>query len=195
MFLGKVALKICSEFTGEHSCQSVVLTKLLRNFIEVALPHGHSPVNLLHISRAHFPKNTSKVPLLFISCLQYPRQQISLKIYMLYLFLGKSKHRHRKKTIHYKLVPFESVNELFMNPLKKKYYWRSFSFSNFDAEKKCPIRSPKYFYRDRISTFLWFCVFKQNDILTSTFHYKLDYLRYVIQHGLSLEGSDLLTIP
>lgn len=114
---------------------------------------------------------------------------------MLYLFLGKSKHWHRKKTIHYKLVPFESGNELFMNPLKKKYYWRSFSFSNFDAEKKCPISSPKYFYRDRISTFLWFGVFKQNDILTTTFHYKLDYLRCVIQHGLSLEGSDLLSIP
>ena len=103
---------------------------------------------------------------------------------MLYLFLGKSKHWHRKKTIHYKLVPFESGNELFMDPLKKKYYWRSFSFSNFDAEKKCPISSPKYFYRDRISTFLWFGVFKQNDILTTTFHYKLDYLRCVIQQVL-----------
>ena len=29
------------------------------NFIEIALCHGCSPINLLHIFRTHFPKNTS----------------------------------------------------------------------------------------------------------------------------------------
>ena len=29
-----------------------------RNFIEIALRHGCSPVNLLHIFRTHFPKKT-----------------------------------------------------------------------------------------------------------------------------------------
>ena len=29
------------------------------NFIKIALRHGCSPVNLLHISRTPFPKNTS----------------------------------------------------------------------------------------------------------------------------------------
>ena len=31
----------------------------LNNFIEITLRHGSYPVNLLHISRAPFPRNTS----------------------------------------------------------------------------------------------------------------------------------------
>ena len=59
MFLGKGALEICSKVTGEHSCQSAISIKLQSNFIEIALWHGCSPVNLLHIFRVPFPKNTS----------------------------------------------------------------------------------------------------------------------------------------
>ena len=59
MFLEKDVLKICSKFTGEHPCRSVISIKLLCNFIEIALRHGCSPVNLLHIFRTPFPKNTS----------------------------------------------------------------------------------------------------------------------------------------
>ena len=57
VFLGKGVLKICSKFT-EHPCRSVISIKLLWNFIEVARRHGCSPVNLLHIFRTPFPKNT-----------------------------------------------------------------------------------------------------------------------------------------
>ena len=56
MFLGRGVLKICSKFTGEHSCQSAISIKLLRNFIEVQLRHECSPVHLLHIFRTPFPK-------------------------------------------------------------------------------------------------------------------------------------------
>ena len=42
-------LKICSKFTGEHPYESVISLKLLCNFIEIALRHGCSPVNLLYI--------------------------------------------------------------------------------------------------------------------------------------------------
>ena len=59
VFLRKAVLKICSKFTGEHSCQSVTSIKLLCIFIEIALRHGSSPVNLLHIFRTTFPRNTS----------------------------------------------------------------------------------------------------------------------------------------
>ena len=38
VFLGKGVLKICSKFTGEHPCQSVISIKLLINFIEITLP-------------------------------------------------------------------------------------------------------------------------------------------------------------
>ena len=59
MFLGKVVLKICSKFTGEHPCRGVISIKFQSNFIEITLQHGCSPVNLLHIFRTPFPKDTS----------------------------------------------------------------------------------------------------------------------------------------
>ena len=49
MFLGKGALKICMKFTGEYSCHCVISRKLLSNFIQIALRHGYSSVNLLPI--------------------------------------------------------------------------------------------------------------------------------------------------
>ena len=45
-------LKKCSIFTRKHPWQS-------KNFIEITLWHGCSAVNLLHIFRTPFPKNTS----------------------------------------------------------------------------------------------------------------------------------------
>ena len=60
MFLGKGVLKICSKFIAEHPCRSAISIKLQSNFIEIALRHGCSPVNLLHIFRTPFPKNTSR---------------------------------------------------------------------------------------------------------------------------------------
>ena len=59
MFLRKGVLKICSKFTGEHPCRSAISINLLCTFIEITLRYGCSPVNLLHIFRAHFLKNTS----------------------------------------------------------------------------------------------------------------------------------------
>ena len=55
----KTVLKMCSKFTREHPCRSVILVKLQSNFIEITLRHGCSPVNLLHIFRTHFLKKTS----------------------------------------------------------------------------------------------------------------------------------------
>ena len=54
VFLGKSVQKICSKFTEEHSCRSVILIKTLCKFIEITLRHGCSPVNLLRISRTPF---------------------------------------------------------------------------------------------------------------------------------------------
>ena len=59
VFLRTGVLKICSKFTAEHPCPSVISIKLLCNFIEIALRHRCSPVNLLHIFRTPFPWNTS----------------------------------------------------------------------------------------------------------------------------------------
>ena len=59
VFLGKDVLKICSTFTGEPPCRSVISIKLQSNFIEMTLRRGCCPVNLLYIFRKPFPKNIS----------------------------------------------------------------------------------------------------------------------------------------
>ena len=47
-----------------YSLKGMVQTHMLCNFIEIALRHGCSPVNLLYIFRTPFPKNTSEGKLL-----------------------------------------------------------------------------------------------------------------------------------
>ena len=59
-------LNLFKKKSGEHSCQSVISIKLLCNFIEITLRDGCSPVNLMHIFRTHFPKNTCGRQLLYI---------------------------------------------------------------------------------------------------------------------------------
>ena len=59
MFLRKTVLKICSKFTGKHPWRSVISIKLYCKFIEIALRHGCSPVNLMHIFTTSFLKNIS----------------------------------------------------------------------------------------------------------------------------------------
>ena len=64
-FLGKVVLKICSKFAREHPCRILILIKLICNFnwnfcnfIEILVRNEYSHVNLLHIFRTPFYKNT-----------------------------------------------------------------------------------------------------------------------------------------
>ena len=66
VFLVKGILKICSKFTKEHPCRSVISIKLQGNFIEITHSHRCSLVNLLHIPRTFFSKNTFGWLLLFI---------------------------------------------------------------------------------------------------------------------------------
>ena len=65
--LSNGVLKICREhIAGEHPCRSVIAIKLLCNFIEITLRHGCSFINLLHIFRRPFLKNTSERLPLFV---------------------------------------------------------------------------------------------------------------------------------
>ena len=66
--LRKSVLKLCSKFTREHPCRSVISILLLRNFIEITLRHWCSPVILLYIFRTPFPKNTYEGLLLCYKC-------------------------------------------------------------------------------------------------------------------------------
>ena len=70
VFLGKGVLKICIKFTREHPCRSAISIKLRRNFIEIALWHGCSPVKLLHISRTPSSKNPFGWLLLYVATVE-----------------------------------------------------------------------------------------------------------------------------
>ena len=76
VFFGKGVLKICSKFTGEHPCRSVISIKLLCNFIEITLWHGCSPVNLLHIFRTLYLKSTSGRLFLWFALTMLPKSEI-----------------------------------------------------------------------------------------------------------------------
>ena len=79
VFLGKGALKICSKFTGKHPWRSAISIKLQSNFIEITLWHECSPVNLLHIFRTPFLKNTSRWLLLDIEDMKNSKMESSLE--------------------------------------------------------------------------------------------------------------------
>ena len=58
VFSGKGLMKIYSKSTREHVCRSEISIKLQNSFTEITLWHGCSAVNLLHIFRTPFYKNT-----------------------------------------------------------------------------------------------------------------------------------------
>ena len=97
-FLIKGVLKICSKFTGEHPYRSA---KLQSNFIEITFQHGCSPVNLLHIFRIPFLKNT--FPWLL-------KDKVNLKIYDVTAWLTNNSNTYCpishevKTTRHWNLV-------------------------------------------------------------------------------------------
>ena len=75
VFLENGVLKICSKFTGQHPFRSAISIKLLSNFIEITLRNEFSTVNLLHIFRTTFYKNTSEWLLLFCVLIQSQKQK------------------------------------------------------------------------------------------------------------------------
>ena len=77
----KDALKICNKFTGEHPCQSAISIRFFCNFNEIALRHGCSPVNLLHISRIPCLKNTTEGLLLLIIYFFFNKSHNSMSTY------------------------------------------------------------------------------------------------------------------
>ena len=87
VFLGKGILKICSKFTREYPCRSAFSIKLLCNFVEITLLHG-CYVNLLHIFRTLFLKNTCGWMLLIVQ--KFLESFIIVIIYQLHCSLVKS---------------------------------------------------------------------------------------------------------
>ena len=76
VLLVKGVLKICSKFNGENPCRSVISINLRSNFIEITLQDVCSPLNLLHIFRTPFTKNTSER--LLLKC--YTHKQVHQQV-------------------------------------------------------------------------------------------------------------------
>ena len=71
--------------TGEGNWFFIFLTKFIDNFIAIALRHGCSAVNLLHIFRKTFPKNTSG-GILMKSILSFILKHIAIYWHVSYVF-------------------------------------------------------------------------------------------------------------
>ena len=56
--------KVAKQLKSHFGMKSHFIEQLKSRFIEITLWHGCSPVNLLHIFRTFFTKNTSERPLL-----------------------------------------------------------------------------------------------------------------------------------
>ena len=102
VFFRKAVLKICSKFTEENPCRSVISITLLENTFR----HGCSPVNLLHISRIPFPKNTSGRPLLYlatwlVSVTSFPRGKIDPTTLLFHSRWHWLKYSNEIRSLHY----------------------------------------------------------------------------------------------
>ena len=102
-----------------HPCRSAISIKLLCNFLETTLRHGFSPINLLHIFRTPFLKNTSGWLLLHLIvcfCWFSNASQYMFGLHRLNFFFFKYLHcgcllhffifERRKKKICYDQVQF-----------------------------------------------------------------------------------------
>ena len=78
VFLLKGVLKICRKFKRKYPWRSVISIKLRCNFIEIALHHGCSHANLLHISRTFF----LRTPLVTL----FLNKEVSMEILIIHLF-------------------------------------------------------------------------------------------------------------
>ena len=136
MFLEKDVLEICSKFTGKHQCRSAISIKLQSNFVEITLRHGCSPLNLHHIFRTPFPKNTSG-PLLEEKINAQTGKPMAKKVIIKFLFLiltlnhfisrasiiSKSKVAQWEPSVHYhmRISIWESLNRhIFIGTSERK---------------------------------------------------------------------------
>ena len=92
------------QHTGEHSCPSAISIKLQSNFFEITLRYGCFPVNLLHIFRTLFPKNTSGGLLLHVLLRNLLRSNPQAFNDLLQYGLGATSTGNLFSTIHEDLV-------------------------------------------------------------------------------------------
>ena len=91
-----VLIKSCSEnmqqFYSRTRMPKCDFNEVVYNFIEITLRHGCSPVNVLHIFRTHFPRNTSGGLLLY-SCKERVTIKCCWSILILFFFFFQYKYK------------------------------------------------------------------------------------------------------
>ena len=105
---------ICSKFTGEQRCQSLISIKFFCNFIEITLQHGYSTVNLLHIFRTPFLKNTPGQLLL---------QKCKLYFVKLYLKDCNTRNKDSEMLTYAQVVSFHYVAFFDLRVGQRKVYF------------------------------------------------------------------------
>ena len=124
MFFEKGVLKICSKFTGEHTCRSVISIKFICKFIEIALWHGRSPVEE-HIRTAASASSSQGGNVLFLAkekkLLRYP-YKIAKSVCMKYLTLARP-----RKLIAMNFTFLYSIKNAHNSSIAKKLFISQFS--------------------------------------------------------------------
>ena len=127
MFLGKCVLKTYSKFTGEHLCQSVISINL-----KIILRYGCFPVNLLHIFRTPFLKNTSGWLLLYIICRERWTQICAVPLANQLRAVTDTFRRLAQQNI--RQINFTKVKSFW--PLTNSFWWKP--KISIGTQPKCP---------------------------------------------------------
>ena len=109
----------------KHPCRSTISIELLCNFIEITLQRRCSPINLLHIFRKTFLKNTSRWLLLYND-----RYFFLLINWILRVVLASLKGNRKKFPKNSKLTSY-AENFLFYH--KTCFQKKNLTFCNYDA--------------------------------------------------------------
>ena len=133
MFLRKGARKICSKLiTIEHPCRSVILIKLLCNFVEIKLRHACSPV-----------KTENKNQL--TSAKAYSESNQTTNFERFAKIVNNFKPNYFYKTLHVRyltgfwiLLWVDILNENILNDSVVDYFGRTIEF--WEIDKKLLIR-------------------------------------------------------
>ena len=120
VFLWKGILEICSKLTGEHPWRRVISIKL--QFFGITLRHRRSPVNLLHIFRTPFPKNT-----IVWLLLSFPLQPLSGSCLIKYAWKSGLGNVIMRNSLH-------ALPTKFRNKLLSFYCWKIAIDQNFERE-------------------------------------------------------------
>ena len=116
--------------------------KLQRKFIETALRHGCSCVNLLHIFRTPFPKNTSEWLLMYLSQSLY--HNFCYDLHIINTSKPSSTFTYLRWDLQSLHLPLQSY-VILQGFLSKSYIYKVYNYLHNDGDFKC---SGNFYHND-----------------------------------------------